>query len=116
MSYELRGLKSLQAGLKDRVKLEAAKKVVKTHTTRMQQNAMRKAPDVYVKGYSTGTTKKSIALDMEDEGLTGRVALTQDYDEYVEYGTRFMAAEPLLGPVFKDEKGDFVSDLKKEMK
>jgi len=30
-----------------------------------------------------------------------------------ELGTRFMAAEPLLGPIFKRQKSVFISDIKK---
>ena len=82
----------------------------------MQQRAMSTASSVYVKGYSTGATKKSIGIGFENGGLSGITCLGTSYAQYVEYGTRFMAAEPLLKPVFNRQKTLFKSDLEKLLK
>lgn len=115
MSYSISGIKELNAGLLKREQLETVKGIVKKHTTEMQQEAMANASSTYVKGYSTGATKKSIGIGFEDNSLTGFTGLGLGYDPYVEFGTRFMAAEPLLGPVFKKHKNVFISDIKKVM-
>ena len=115
-NYKITGLNKLQSGLIERTKETAVKSVVKKHTTQMQQRAMSTASSVYVKGYSTGATKKSIGIGFENGGLSGITGLGTSYAQYVEYGTRFMAAEPLLKPVFNRQKTLFKSDLEKLLK
>ena len=111
--YSVHGIKGLNAGLLKRAQLKEIKGIVKKHTTEMQQEAMANASSTYIKGYSIGATKKSIGIGFEDNSLTGFTGLGTSYAIYVEYGTRFMSAEPLLGPVFKKHKNVFISDIKK---
>lgn len=113
VSYSVKGLDKLEKGLLKRAQIEGMKQIVKKHTTELQQKAMANASSTYVKGYSTGATKKSIGIGFEDGGLTGITGLGLSYDPYLETGTRFMAAEPLLGPIFKRQKSVFISDIKK---
>lgn len=113
VSYSVHGLDKLEKGLLKRAQIEGMKQIVKKHTTELQQKAMANASSTYVKGYSTGATKKSIGVGFEDGGLTGITGLGMSYDEYVELGTRFMAAEPLLKPLFNQRKSMFISEIKK---
>lgn len=113
LNYHLNGLKELRKALLERAKEEDISKVVRKHTTEIQQKTMANASSTYTKGYSTGATKKSIGIGFENGGLTGITGLGMAYNPYTEYGTRFMAAEPLLGPIFKRQKSVFISDIKK---
>ncbi|GKS80729.1 phage head-tail joining protein [Ligilactobacillus pabuli] len=113
VSYSIKGLDKLEQGLLKRAQVEAIKTIVKKHTTELQQKAMANASSTYVKGYSTGATKKSIGIGFEDGGLTGITGLGLSYDPYLETGTRFMAAEPLLKPLFNQRKNMFISEIKK---
>ena len=115
MSYKftLTGDKELQKALLNRAKNKVIQAIVKRNTTQVQQQAMKNASSTYTKGYSTGATKKSIGIGFENGGLTGITGLGMAYNPYTEYGTRFMAAEPLLGPIFKRQKSVFISDIKK---
>ena len=48
--------------------------------------------------------------------MSGVTGLGMEYNQYTELGTRFMAAEPLLKPVFNKQKTVFKSDLEKLLK
>ena len=113
LNYHLNGLKELRKALLERAKEEDISKVVRKHTTEIQQKTMANASSTYTKGYSTGATKKSIGIGFENGGLTGIVGMGQNYNPYTEKGTRFMAAEPLLDPIFHKQKNVFVSDLER---
>ena len=113
LSYSMRGLDKLEQGLLKRAQVEAIKTIVKKHTTELQQQAMANASSTYVKGYSKGDTKKSIGIGFEDGGLAGITGLGMSYNPYTELGTRFMAAEPLLKPLFNQRKSMFISEIKK---
>ena len=113
LSYSMKGLDKLEQGLLKRAQVEVIKTIVKKHTTELQQQAMANASSTYVKGYSTGATKKSIGIGFEDGGLAGITGLGMSYNPYTELGTRFMAAEPLLKPLFNQRKSMFISEIKK---
>ena len=65
----------------------------------------------YVKGYSKGTTRRSTTLSISDDGMTATVAPHTEYFSYVEYGTRYMEAEPTLNPAFQKIKQQFYKDV-----
>lgn len=117
VSYSVHGLDKLEKGLLKRAQLEGMKQVVKKHTTELQQKAMANAGDngpVFVKGYGRhNATKKAIGMQIQDDGLTGVTGMGQEYNPYTELGTRFMAAEPLLKPLFNQRKSMFISEIKK---
>lgn len=117
LSYSMKGLDKLEQGLLKRAQVEAIKTIVKKHTTELQQQAMANAGDngpVFVKGYGrNNATKKAIGMQMQDSGLSGVVGMGQSYNPYTELGTRFMAAEPLLKPLFNQRKSMFISEIKK---
>jgi HK97 gp10 family phage protein len=64
----------------------------------------------------TGHLKRSIGLEISANGLTATVEPTADYAAYVEYGTRFMDAQPYLKPAYTEQLAKFKSDLSKLVK
>lgn len=120
VTYSVHGLDKLENGLLKRAQIIGIKQIVKKHTTELQQKAMANAGDngpVFVKGYGrNNATKKAIGMQMQDSGLSGVVGMGQSYNPYTELGTRFMAAEPLLDPIFHKQKNVFVSDLERLLK
>lgn len=101
------GMEKLQKKLKKNVQMDDVKRVVRHNGAEMQTKAQQNAP------VDTGTLKRSIGLEITDSGMTAEVEPTADYAPYVELGTRFMDAQPYLGPAFKDQKEKFKKDMKK---
>lgn len=108
------GLDKLAKKLKDNVNLDDVKRVVRKNGAKLQRGMQQKAD--FTKGYATGTTKRSIDLQLADGGFTASSGPTTEYAEYLEYGTRFMEAQPFINPALEAQKGKFLSDMKKLMK
>lgn len=108
------GLSDLQKGLAKKIKLDDVKRVVKQNGGEMQEKMMQNAD--FKKGYQTGTTKRSIGLEIKDNGLTSEVEPGTEYSPYLEYGTRFMEAQPFVKPAFDAQKEQFKKDLDKLVK
>ncbi|QDI90213.1 hypothetical protein EPH95_02700 [Salicibibacter halophilus] len=72
---------------------------------RMKQNA------TFAGKYTTGATRRSIRLTMSDAGFTATVAPRTNYASYVEWGTRFAAAQPFVRPAFYAERAQFLRDI-----
>jgi len=104
------GLEKLQKQLKSNATLNDVKKVVKQNGAEMQQKAMRKVPVAPVNG---GTLKRSIELDLTDGGMSVEVEAKAEYAGYVEYGTRFMQAQPFLRPSLEEQAKQFKADMQK---
>lgn len=104
------GMKELRAALKTNAKLEDVKKVVKLNGSELQKKAQQAAP------YDTGNLRRSIKLDVSDNGMTATVTAHAEYAPYVEYGTRYMDAQPYMTPSFEEQEKQFASDLKKLVK
>lgn len=111
---KLTGMDKLLKALNDKRKMTDIKRIVKMNGVEMQRNMQRNA--TFVKGYQTGTTKRSINLFITDGGFTANVAPTTDYSPYVEFGTRFMASQPFVRPAFYGSLFQFQEDLKRLMK
>lgn len=111
---QVKGLDKLQKALKDNVTLDDVKRVVRQNgselQTKMQQNAD------FTQGYQTGTTKRSIGLEIKDSGFTAEVAPTTEYSPYLEYGTRFMSAQPFIKPAYEPQKEKFKKDMQRLVK
>jgi len=107
MGIKLAGIKELQVKLKDAAQLEAAKKIVKLNGAEMQEKAVRGAP------YKTGTLRRSIRLEIKDQGLTAVVSATTNYAGYVEWGTRKMRAQPYMRPAFRRQAAQFTKDIER---
>ena len=112
MSVKMIGLGRLVKGLTDmHTKCDSEiGKVVKANTSELQQKEMRTVP------VDTGFLKRSITLTMKDNGLTGVVEPTADYASYIEYGTRFMAAQPYVRPSYDEQLTQFIKDMEKFVK
>lgn len=108
---KVEGLDKLQKALKANATLDDVKRVVKHHGGELQRKMQNKAD--FKKGYATGTTKRSIGLEMKDGGFTAEVAPETEYAPYLEYGTRFMEAQPFVRPALEEQAREFKSDLQK---
>lgn len=107
----IQGIKGLQDKLKKNVQMSDVKRVVKKNGAEMARKMVTNAD--FDKGYQTGTTKRSINLEMENSGLTASAGATTEYAEYLEYGTRFMEAQPFVKPAFDEQKEKFKKDMSK---
>lgn len=105
------GLESLQKKLKDNTSLDKVKQTVKLNGSELQGKIQDKAE--FQKGYQTGDTKRSVDLRIEDDGLTAVSGPTTEYASYLEYGTRFMEAQPFVRPALNEQKEQFKKDMKK---
>ena len=85
--------------------------VVMKNGAKLQTLTKTNMTRAYKKGYSKGTTKHSTDLTIQDSGMTAIVAPHTEYFPYIEYGTRYMEAEPALNPAFRKIKQDFYKDV-----
>lgn len=99
------GFDKLEAKLKRNTDLGAVRTVVRKNGAELQGKTQKNAP------VDSGNLKRSIGLDITDNGMTAEVEPTADYAAYVEYGTRFMEAQPYLKPAYDEQKKKFVKDL-----
>lgn len=122
MSIEISGADELAGFLKEMATMDDVKQAVKINTTEMHQKATRNAS---FKGHydssgrfikPTGATKRSIAIEFKDAGLTGVVKTGTHYSPYLEFGTRKMAAQPFMRPAFYDQRVKFMQDMSRLMK
>lgn len=107
---EITGLERLQKEIAKRQDLAPFKDVLKANATRLQRGAMQDAP------IDTGTLRRSIMLEFQDGGMTALVDANTEYAAYVEYGTRYMSAQPFMYPNFVKTKTQLISDLRRLMK
>ena len=99
------------------------KTVVAKNGNQLNERMKAKMKKAYVtinprtgKPYSTGDTAGSVNTVLTDHGMTANVGPTMEYDPYVEYGTRFMKAEPAVRPAFEEQVPIFKRDLEAVMK
>lgn len=108
---KLEGMDKLQKALKKNVTMQDVKRVVRQNGAELQERMQDNAE--FTQGYQTGTTKRSIGLDITDNGMTAEVEPKTEYSPYVEYGTRFMDAQPFVRPSHDEQKEKFKRDLDK---
>lgn len=113
-SLKVEGLDELQTAIKGKFNLDAAKRVVKQNGSELQTKMQKNAD--FKMGYQTGTTKRSIALEIKDAGLTAEVEPGTEYSPYLEYGTRFMDAQPFVKPAYEAQKAQFKADMQRLVK
>lgn len=111
---KIRGADALARGLRDRADLGLVKQAVRHNGAELENRMKHKA--TFIKGYQTGTTKRSIRMDLQNGGLTARVGPTTHYSPYLELGTRFMDAQPFVRPSFNIQKQIYLDDIKRLMK
>lgn len=114
MKIEIEGLEELQKKLKDNMQLDDVKRVVRFHGAKLQTNMQQKAD--FKMGYATGQTKRSIGLEIRNSGFDAEVGPETEYSPYLEYGTRFMSAQPFVRPAFNEQKEKFKRDMNKLVK
>lgn len=110
-SIRVTGIEKLKKALKDGVTMDDVKKVVRHNGSEMQKKMQDNAE--FSKDYQTGQTKRSIGLEITNNGLTAEVEPTTDYSPYLEYGTRFMEAQPFVKPAYDEQKAKFKQDMQK---
>ena len=116
-----KGFTNLAQKLDEKANLKDIKEVVQLNTAELQEGMQKRAS---FKGHyegknfvkPTGTTKRSIGIDMQDGGFRGVVGPRTEYAPYLEYGTRFMAAQPFIRPSFFVQKYKFIKDIKRLMR
>ena len=108
---KIEGLDKLQKQLKENVTLDDVKKVIKHNGAELQDKIQRNAE--FTQGYQTGTTKRSVGLEITDGGFTAESGPTTEYAEYLEYGTRFMDEQPFVGPALDEQAKEFERDMQK---
>lgn len=105
------GLDKLQKALKDNVTLDDVKTVVKHNGQQLQKKIQQNAD--FTEGYQTGTTKRSVSLEIKDSGMTAEAGPETEYSPYLEYGTRFMDAQPFVNPAHEEQAAKFKRDMQK---
>lgn len=95
---------------KPKAVLEGTKKAVLLYGGKLQRGAQSKAP------VDTGTLKRSIGMTVSDGGMTATVRPTEHYASCVEYGTRFMDAQPYVKPAFNMVKPQFQRAMQRVLK
>ena len=108
---KIEGLDKLQRALKENVTMDDVKQVVRHNGSQLQRRMQDKAD--FKKGYQTGQTKRSIGLEIQNGGFDAEVGPETDHSPYVEYGTRFMEAQPFVRPSFEEQSTKFKSDMQK---
>lgn len=104
------GMDKLEKQLKKNVTLNDVKKVVRKNGVGLQKAAQKKAP------IDTGTLTRSVEIGITDSGMTATVEPTAEYSAYVEYGTRFMKAQPYMKPALEEQEKLFKADMQKLVK
>lgn len=108
---KVEGLDDLQKALKDRLNLDDVRRVVKQNGSELQQKIQRNAD--FKMGYQTGETKRSVGLEIKDSGLTAESGPKTEYSPYLEFGTRFMDAQPFVKPAYEEQVKQFKADMQK---
>lgn len=84
--------------------------VLKKNADELQRKEKRDVP------VDTGFLKRSITVTSEDKGLTVIIEPTADYARYVEYGTRYMAAQPYVRSNVYEQTKQLKKDMEKFVK
>ena len=110
-SIDVRGIKELAKGLKDRANLNDVKNVVRGNGAEMHRKISGLAPVG-----KTSHLKRSVRIYIEDDGFTAKVVSEAEYAPYQEYGTRFQTGTPHVRPGYHQQRNVFLSDMKRLMK
>lgn len=118
MDVKWEGMKELQKALQEKAKMSGAKTLVKFHGAQLQNKAQNRAPvgtpeSTGIPGYKGGTLRRSIGLELTDNGFTAEVEAKANYAGYVEYGTRYMNARPFLRTSYAEVSQAFKKDLER---
>ncbi|MTD42466.1 hypothetical protein GIX45_28330 [Erwinia sp. CPCC 100877] len=109
-SVNVIGVAEFKKALKRNATLDDLKRIVKMNGAELTHKAEVNAP------VDTGTLERSVAQSIKDGGLTSTTTPHTEYDAYVEFGTRYMAAQPFIGPAFRKQVKQFKSDMERLVK
>lgn len=104
------GASEFKKALQKNATLDDVKSIVRMNGTELTHETEINAP------VDTATLERSITQIIKDGGLTSVTEPHTDYDGYVEFGTRFMAAQPYLRPAFKKQSKKFKQDMERLVK
>lgn len=111
----IRGLGRLIRRLEQSAKSPAkVKETVKKHGVELERLTKRNA--TFTKGYQTGETKRSVSLNLTKAGFMAEVQPGTEWSYWLEKGTRFMSAQPFVGPSLKEQEPKFIKDVEKASK
>lgn len=113
-SIKVEGLDKLEKKLRKNITLDDVKRVVRYNGSQLQTKMQTNAD--FKKGYQTGTTKRSIGLEIQDGGFTADVGPETEYSPYLEYGTRYMESQSFVRPSHEEQKEKFKRDMEKLVK
>lgn len=111
---KITGADKLLSQLKKNANLGDVKRTVKLNGSELHRQMQRNA--TFTKGYQTGETKRSIDLELKDNGFTSEVKPKTHYAPYLEYGTRFMSSQPFVKPSFDVQQKKFINDMRRLMR
>lgn len=111
---KIEGLDKLEKQLKKNATLNDVKRVVRKNGAELQIKIQNNAD--FKKGYQTGTTRRSVGLEITNGGMTAESGPTTEYSEYLEEGTRFMDKQPFVKPALEEQEKDFKYDMQKLVK
>lgn len=113
---KITGVKELKAALEGDLSRfpNEVEQIVAKYGARLQNQTQSNMDSAYMAGYSTGATKRSVTL--ERSKFKAEVQPHTKYFPYLEYGTRFIARRPTLGPAFSKIEPQFRGDLEKLFK
>lgn len=111
---KIKGADDLIDQLKENANLDDVKNTIKVNTVNLTNEMIRAAS--FTKGYQTGTTKRSIAMELRNDGFSGVTGPKTVYAPYLIYGTRHMNAQDFFRPAYFKYEQLFISDMKRLMK
>ena len=103
------GADKLTRNIAKRVGRDRVNGVIKKSAAKVQENAVRIVP---VAPYMGGTLKRSISIELQPMFLSAEVTANTEYAGYVEYGTRYMDAQPYMRPARSQQAPIFLNDLR----
>lgn len=110
INVKIQGADKVIAKLAKNILKDEAKKIVKSNGSQLTRNAQRLAP------VDTSALKNSITQDIQGGGLESKTSAGVHYAGYVEYGTRFMSANPYMGNAFELQATKFQREMQALMK
>ena len=86
--------------------------IVRHDTAELVKNVKKETTTAFTKKYTRGDTARSTRASFEDGGLTGIVEPQTSYAAYVQFGTRFIDAEPFMTRPFMQAVTEFQEHIK----
>lgn len=108
---KVEGLTELKRVMKNMTHIENdVADIMKFNSSEAVDITVANAKGVMNKGYWTGNLARMVTSDMADK-LSFNLISGAHYSGYLEYGTRFMVAEPFMRPSIKQIKKNLRDDF-----